>query len=193
MNPDKLAEGQVPKEEEEEEEEEDYMPGDSDKDDDDDLEYEYDSEYESETSIDSEDGLNVTVRTVMGQEFNFVVLPDSTVIDLKMAIFVNLNRMHPDTQVLNMLMQMVVLLIRDHFDRADHILLTLILLWKVLTYLGEEMEEDEETMADYDIQVGWSRGSTPWSQNVSFFRTAPRFCSSQSWPADSSAIPTGGP
>ena len=117
MNPDKLAEGQVPKEEEEEE---DYMPGDSDKDDDDDLEYEYDSEYESETSTDSEDGLNVTVRTVMGQELNFVVLPDSTVIDLKMAIFVNLNRMHPDTQVLNMLMQMVVLLIRDHFDRADH-------------------------------------------------------------------------
>ena len=151
MNPDKLAEGQVPKEEEEEEE--DYMPGDSDKDDDDDLEYEYDSEYESESSTDSEEGLNVTVRTVMGQEFNFVVLPDSTVIDLKMAIFVNLNRMHPDTQVLNMLMQMVVVLIRDHFEGADHILQTLILLWKVLTYLGEEMEEDEETMADYDIQV----------------------------------------
>ena len=73
------------------------------------------------------------------------------------------------------------------------ILLILILPSKVLTYLGEEMEEDEETMADYDIQVGWSRGSTPWSQNVSFFRTAPRFCSSQSWPADSSAILTGGP
>ena len=34
------------------------------------------------------------------------------------------------------------------------ILLVLILLSKVLTYLGEEMEEDEETMADYDIQVG---------------------------------------
>ena len=150
MNPEKLAEGQVPKEEEEE----DYVPSDSDEDDDDDLEYEYDSEYESESSTDSEEGFNVTVRTVMGQEFNFVVLPDSTVIDLKMAIFVNLNRMHPDTQVLNMLMQMVaVLMIRDHFEGAAHILLTLILLWKVLTYLGEEMEEDEETMADYDIQV----------------------------------------
>ena len=191
MNPDKMAEGQVPKEEEEEEE--DYVPGDSDEDDDDDLEYEYDSEYESESSIDSEEGFNVTVRTVMGQEFNFVVLPDSTVIDLKMAIFVNLNRMHPDTQVLNMLMQMVVVFIRDHFEGADHILLTLILPWKVLTYLGEEMEEDEETMADYDIQVGWSGESTPWSQNVSFSRTAPPFCCSQSWPAASSAIPTGDP
>ena len=194
MNPDKLLEGQVSNEEEEEE---DYVPGDSDEDDDDDLEYEYDSEYETESSTDSEEGLNVTVRTVMGQEFNFVVLPDSTVIDLKMAIFVNLNRMHPDTQVLNMLMQMVVVLIRDHFEVADHILLTLILLWKVLTYLGEEMEEDEETMADYDIQVGWPclepGGSTHWSQNVSFFRTAPLFCCSQSWPAGSSAIPTGGP
>ena len=168
MRPDKMAEGQVSNKEEEDEEE-DYVPGDSDEDDDDDLEYEYDSEYESESSTDSEEGFTVTVRTVMGQEFNFVVLPDSTVIDLKMAIFVNLNRMHPDTQVLNMLMQMVaVLMIRDHFEGADHILLTLILLWKVLTYLGEEMEEDEETMADYDIQVGWSEGSTPWSQNVSF-------------------------
>ena len=101
MNPDKLAEGQVPKGEEVEE---DYVPSDSDEDDDDDLEYEYDSEYESESSTDSEEGFNVTVRTVMGQEFNFVVLPDSTVIDLKMAIFVNLNRMHPDTQVLKMSM-----------------------------------------------------------------------------------------
>ena len=164
MNPDKLLEGQVSSEEE------DYVPGDSDEDDDDDLEYEYDSEYETESSTDSEEGLNVTVRTVMGQDFNFVVLPDSTVIDLKMAIFVNLNRMHPDTQVMNMLMQMVVVLIRDHFEVAYHILLTLILLWKVLTYLGEEMEEDEETMADYDIQVGWSRGSTPWSQNFLIFQ-----------------------
>ena len=169
MNPDKLAEGQVPKEEEEEEEEEYYMPGDSDEeDDDDDLEYEYDSEYESESSTDSEEGLNVTVRTVMGQEFNFLVSSDSTVIDLKMAIFVNLNRMHPDTQVLNMLMQMVVVLIRDHFEVADHILQTLILLWKVLTYLGEEMEEDEETMADYDIQVDRPEGSTPWSTANTF-------------------------
>ena len=115
MNPDKLLEGQVSSEEE------DYVPGDSDEDDDDDLEYEYDSEYETESSTDSEEGLNVTVRTVMGQEFNFVVSPDLTVIDLKMAIFVNLNRMHPDTQVLKILMQMVVnILIRVCADRADH-------------------------------------------------------------------------
>ena len=118
MNPDKLLEGQVSNEEEEEEE--DYVPGDSDEDDDDDLEYEYDSEYETESSTDSEEGLNVTVRTVMGQEFNFVVSPDSTVIDLKMAIFVNLNRMHPDTQVLKILMQMVGIFIRDRADGADH-------------------------------------------------------------------------
>ena len=72
-------------------------------------------------------------------------------------------------------------------------LLILILLSKVLTYLGEEMEEDEETMADYDIQVGRPEGSTPWSTATTFshFRTAPPFCSSQSWPAASSAIPTG--
>ena len=117
MNPDKLLEGQVSNEEEEEE---DYVPGDSDEDDDDGLEYEYDSEYETESSTDSEEGLNVTVRTVMGQEFNFVVSPDSTVIDLKMAIFVNLNRMHPDTQVLKMSMQMVVIFIRDRADHKNH-------------------------------------------------------------------------
>ena len=167
MNPDKLLEGQLS---EEEEEEEDYVPGDSDEDDDDDLEYEYDSEYETESSTDSEEGLNVTVRTVMGQEFNFVVSPDSTVIDLKMAIFVNLNRMHPDTQVLKMSMlwwlysseiALMALTIKVT-------LLILILLSKVLTYLGEEMEEDEETMADYDIQVGRPEGSTPWSTATTF-------------------------
>ena len=185
MNPDKLAKDQ------EGEEDEDYIPGEVDEEENDDN-YEYDSDYDSESSTDLDEGMEVTVKTVMGQEFNFVVSPESTVIDLKMAIFVNLNRMHPDTQVLNMLMQMVVVLIRDHFEGADHILLTLILPWKVLTYLGEEMEEDEETMADYDIQVGWSGESTPWSQNVSFSRTAPPFCCSQSWPAASSAIPTGG-
>ena len=47
-------------------------------------------------------------------------------------------------------------------------LLILILLSKVLTYLGEEMEEDEETMADYDIQVGRPEGSTPWSTATIF-------------------------
>ena len=31
--------------------------------------------------------------------------------------------------------------------------LKLILVAQVLTYQGEEMEEDDETMADYDIQV----------------------------------------
>ena len=113
MNPDKVAEGQVPKEEEEEEE--DYVPGDSDEDDDDGLEYEYDSEYESESSTDSEEGFNVNVRTVMGQEFNFAVTLDTTVIDLKMAIFVNLNRMHPDTQVENLLvLTPIMLTLADH-------------------------------------------------------------------------------
>ena len=48
------------------------------------------------------------------------------------------------------------------------ILLILILPSKVLTYLGEEMEEDEETMADYDIQVGRPGGSTPWSTATTF-------------------------
>ena len=33
------------------------------------------------------------------------------------------------------------------------IMLMLIMVTQVLTYQGEEMEEDEETMADYDIQV----------------------------------------
>ena len=183
MKPDKLAENK---------ESEEHAPVEVDEEESDDN-LEFNSEFESESSIDLEEEIGVTVRTVMGQELNFVVTSDTTVINLKMAIFVNLNRMHPDTQVLNMLMQMVVVLIRDHFEGADYILLTLILLWKVLTYLGEEMEEDEETMADYDIQVGWPGGSTHWSQNVSFFRTAPRFCSSQSWPVGSSAIPTGGP
>ena len=92
----------------------------------------YDSECES---IDLEEEIRVTVRTVMGKEFNFMVTLDTTVIDLKMAIFVNLNRMHPDTQV--GLFKMLVL----------------IMVTQVLTYQGEEMEEDEETMADYDIQV----------------------------------------
>ena len=55
----------------------------------------YDSECES---IDMEEEIRVTVRTVMGQEFNFMVTLDTTVIDLKMAIFVNL-MMHPDAQV----------------------------------------------------------------------------------------------
>ena len=92
-NPDKLPKNQ----EGEEEEEEEYIPDEVEEEEsDDDLEY--DSEYES--SVDLDEGLGVTVRTVMGQEFNFMVTLDTTVIDLKMAIFVNLNRMHPDTQVI---------------------------------------------------------------------------------------------
>ena len=90
-NPDRLAENP-------EEEEEEYIPDEVDgEESEDDLEY--DSEFESESSVDLEEEMGVTVRTVMGQEFNFTVTLDTTVIDLKMAIFVNLNRMHPDTQV----------------------------------------------------------------------------------------------
>ena len=89
MNPDKVAENK---------EGEEYIPDEVDEGESDDN-LEYDSEYESESSIDMEEGIGVTVRTVMGQELNFMVTLDTTVIDLKMAIFVNLNRMHPDTQV----------------------------------------------------------------------------------------------
>ena len=79
--------------------------------------------------------MTVTVRTMMGEEWEFLVSQKTSVVDLKLAIFTNLNRMHPDTQV--GLFKMLVL----------------IMVTQVLTYLGEEMEEDEETMADYDIQV----------------------------------------
>ena len=97
MNPDKLAKDQ------EGEEDEDYIPGEVDEEENDDN-YEYDSDYDSESSTDLDEGMEVTVKTVMGQEFNFMVTLDTTVFDLKMAIFVNLNRMHPDTQVLKMSM-----------------------------------------------------------------------------------------
>ena len=33
------------------------------------------------------------------------------------------------------------------------LMLMILIVRQVLTYQGEEMEEDEETMADYDIQV----------------------------------------
>ena len=93
MNPDKLAENK-------EGEEEEYVPAEVDEGEESNDDLEYDSEYESdESSIDLEEAMGVTVRTVMGQEFNFEVTLDTTVIDLKMAIFVSLNRMHPDTQV----------------------------------------------------------------------------------------------
>ena len=98
MKPDKLAENK---------ESEEHVPVEVDEQESDDN-LEFNSEFESESSIDLEEEIGVTVRTVMGQEFNFVVTLHTTVIDLKMAIFVNLNRMHPDTQVLNMIMQMVV-------------------------------------------------------------------------------------
>ena len=163
-NPDRLAENP-------EEEEEEYIPDEVDKEgSDDDLEY--DSEYESESSVDLEEEMGVTVRTVMGQEFNFMVTLDTTVIDLKMAIFVNLNRMHPDTQVglvkienllvlmlvMLMLMLMLVMLMLVMLNLVLmlirlNLVLMLILVAQVLTYQGEEMEEDDETMADYDIQV----------------------------------------
>ena len=43
--------------------------------------------------------MTVTVRTMMGEEWEFLVSQKTSVIDLKLAIFTNLNRMHPDTQV----------------------------------------------------------------------------------------------
>ena len=107
MNPDKLAENK-------EGEEEEYIPAEVDEEESNDiLEYDSNSEYESESSIDLEGGIGVTVRTVMGQEFNFEVTLDTTVIDLKMAIFVNLNRMHPDTQV-TILLTLIMLTLADH-------------------------------------------------------------------------------
>ena len=107
MNPDKLAENKVGEEEE-------YVPAEVDEGEESNDDLEYDSEYESdESSIDLEEAIGVTVRTVMGQEFNFVVTLDTTVIDLKMAIFVNLNRMHPDTQV-TILLTLIMLTLADH-------------------------------------------------------------------------------
>ena len=43
--------------------------------------------------------MTVTVRTMMGEEWEFLVSQTTSVIDLKQAIFTKLNRMHPDTQV----------------------------------------------------------------------------------------------
>ena len=120
MNPDKLAENK-------EGEEEEYVPAEVDEGEESNDDLEYDSEYESdESSIDLEEAMGVTVRTVMGQEFNFMVTLDTTVIDLKMAIFVNLNRMHPDTQVENLLVLTLIML-----TLADH-MLTLALIMLVL-------------------------------------------------------------
>ena len=76
-----------------------------------------------------------------------MVTLDTTVIDLKKAIFVNLNRMHPDTQVRLLMFEMLLLML----------MLMENIVTQVLTYQGEEMEEDEETMADYDIQVEWMK------------------------------------
>ena len=81
-------------------------------------------------------------------------------------------------------------------------MLTLIMVTQVLTYQGEEMEEDEETMADYDIQVGRNvqfskyalprHGQQQKVQNVkNLLRTVRPSCSSPSWPVASSATPTG--
>ena len=43
--------------------------------------------------------MTVTVRTIMGEEWDFLVSNSTSVIDLKLSIFTKLNRMHPDTQV----------------------------------------------------------------------------------------------
>ena len=43
--------------------------------------------------------MTVTVRTMMGEEWDFLVSNSTSVIDLKLSIYTKLNRMHPDTQV----------------------------------------------------------------------------------------------
>ena len=79
----------------------------------------YDSECES---IDMEEEIRVTVRTVMGQEFNFMVTLDTTVIDLKMAIFVNL-MMHPDAQVGLFKMLVLTLIIKMDYKSMNRLFL----------------------------------------------------------------------
>ena len=43
--------------------------------------------------------MTVTVKTMMGEAWEFLVSQTTSVIDLKMSIFTKLNKMHPDTQV----------------------------------------------------------------------------------------------
>ena len=43
--------------------------------------------------------MTVTVRTMMGEEWDFLVSNSTSLIDLKLSIFTKLNRMHPDTLV----------------------------------------------------------------------------------------------
>ena len=43
--------------------------------------------------------MTITVKTMMGEEWEFLVSKTTSVIDLKMNIFTKLNKMHPDTQV----------------------------------------------------------------------------------------------
>ena len=43
--------------------------------------------------------MTVTVRTMMGEELELPVSQMTSVIDLKLAIFTKMNKMHPDTQV----------------------------------------------------------------------------------------------
>ena len=69
---------------------------------------------------------------------------------------------------------------------------------QVLTYQGKEMEEDEETMRDYDIQVAKKHICAMLiifykmlSQDLFLFRTGQPFSSRPSWPVASSLTPTG--
>ena len=81
----------------------------------------------------------------MGEEWDFLVSNSTSVIDLKLSIFTKLNRMHPDTQVSTL---------KIPWDMWQcHIVTPLRRFYQVLIYQGEEMEEDNETMAEYDIQA----------------------------------------
>ena len=56
-------------------------------------------------------------------------------------------------------------------------MLTLMMATQVLTYQGEEMEEDEETMADYDIQVEMNKKFKKPSQDGSTILLQPKLAS----------------
>ena len=56
-------------------------------------------------------------------------------------------------------------------------MLTLMMATQVLTYQGEEMEEDEETMADYDVQVEMNKKFKKPSQDGSTILLQPKLAS----------------
>ena len=63
--------------------------------------------------------MTVTVRTMMGEEWEFLVSQKTSVVDLKLAIFTNLNRMHPDTQVSQLSLIVVHVVGADLPGRGD--------------------------------------------------------------------------